>query len=137
MMEKDLEKQSMAVDGMLALYRYLRDQGNPLAPLRALNDVAAWFDDVIRQQNDRVDNIEVSVIHPRQGMRKVSEAKVVKAIDLLSKEWLSMQQLANRVNLTKSSVATALMPAVRKRVNVSRQRMGKMAKTKYRVTQIG
>jgi hypothetical protein len=132
MMEKDLETQSKAIDGMLVLYRYIRDQGNPLAPLTALNDVAAWSNEVISQQNDGV-----SVLHPRQGMKKVSEAKVVKAIDLLSKEWLSMQQLANRVNLSKSSVATALMPAVRKRANVSRQRMGKMAKTKYRVTQIG
>lgn len=131
-MEKDLETQSKAIDGMLVLYRYIRDQGNPLAPLTALNDVAAWSNEVISQQNDGV-----SVLHPRQGMKKVSEAKVVKAIDLLSKEWLSMQQLANRVNLSKSSVATALMPAVRKRANVSRQRMGKMAKTKYRVTQIG
>jgi len=132
MMEKDLEKQSKAIDGMLVLYRYIRDQGNPLAPLTALNDVAAWSNDMISQQNDGV-----SVVHPRQGMRKVSEAKVIKAIDLLSKEWLSMQQLANRVNLSKSSVMTALMPAVRKRAVVSRQRMGKMAKTKYRVTQIG
>ena len=131
-MEKDLETQSKAIDGMLVLYRYIRDQGNPLAPLTALNDVAAWSNEVISQQNDGV-----SVVHPRQGMKKVSEAKVVKAIDLLSKEWLSMQQLANRVNLSKSSVATALMPAVRKRANVTRQRMGKMAKTKYRVTQIG
>lgn len=131
-MEKDLETQSKAIDGMLVLYRYIRDQGNPLAPLTALNDVAAWSNEVISQQNDGV-----SVLHPRQGMKKVSEAKVVKAIDLLSKEWLSMQQLANRVNLSKSSVATALMPAVRKRANVTRQRMGKMAKTKYRVTQIG
>jgi len=131
-MEKDLEKQSKAIDGMLVLYRYIRDQGNPLAPLTALNDVAAWSNDMISQQNDGV-----SVVHPRQGMRKVSEAKVIKAIDLLSKEWLSMQQLANRVNLSKSSVMTALMPAVRKRAVVSRQRMGKMAKTKYRVTQIG
>lgn len=131
-MEKDFEKQSKAIDGMLVLYDYIRAQGNPLAPLTALNDVAAWSNEVISQQNDGV-----SVVHPRQGMKKVSEAKVVKAIDLLSKEWLSMQQLANRVNLSKSSVATALMPAVRKRANVTRQRMGKMAKTKYRVTQIG
>ena len=131
-MEKDHEKQSKAIDGLLVLYRYIHDQGNPLAPLTALNDVAAWSNDVLNQQTDGV-----KVIHPRQGMKKVSEAKVVKAIDLLSKEWLSMQQLANRVNLSKSSVATALMPAVRKRAVVSRQRMGKMAKTKYRVTQIG
>ena len=131
-MEKDLENQSKAIDGMLVLYRYIRDQGNPLAPLTALNDVAAWANEVISQQNDGV-----SVVHPRQGMNKVSEAKVVKAIDLLSKEWLSMQQIANRVNLSKSSVATALMPAVRKRANVTRQRMGKMAKPKYRVTSIG
>jgi predicted transcriptional regulator len=70
-------------------------------------------------------------------MNKVSEAKVIKAIDLLSKEWLSHQQLANRVNLSKSSVVTALMPAVRKRANVTRQRMGKLAKPKYRITNIG
>ena len=132
MMENDLEKQSKAIDGLLVLYQYLRDQGNPLAPLTALNDVAAWSNEAINQKRDGV-----KVIHPRQGMKKVSEAKVVKAIDLLSKEWLSHQQIANRVNLSKSSVVTALMPAVRKRAVVSRQRMGKMAKTKYRVTQIG
>ena len=131
-MENDLEKQSKAIDGLLVLYQYLRDQGNPLAPLTALNDVAAWSNEAINQKRDGV-----KVIHPRQGMKKVSEAKVVKAIDLLSKEWLSHQQIANRVNLSKSSVVTALMPAVRKRAVVSRQRMGKMAKTKYRVTQIG
>ena len=131
-MENDIEKQSKAIDGMLVLYRYIRDQGNPLAPLTALNDVAAWSNDMISQQNDGV-----KVVHPRQGMNKVSEAKVVKAIDLLSKEWLSHQQIANRVNLSKSSVVTALMPAVRKRAVVTRQRMGKMAKTKYRVTSIG
>ena len=131
-MEKDLENQSKAIDGLLVLYQYLRDQGNPLAPLTALNDVAAWSNEAISQQKDGV-----KVVHPRQGMKKVSEAKVVKAIDLLSKEWLSHQQIANRVNLSKSSVVTALMPAVRKRAVVSRQRMGKMAKTKYRVTSIG
>ena len=131
-MEKDLETQSKAIDGLLVLYQYLRDQGNPLAPLTALNDVAAWSNEVLSQQKDGV-----KVVHPRQGMKKVSEAKVIKAIDLLSKEWLSHQQIANRVNLSKSSVVTALMPAVRKRAVVSRQRMGKMAKTKYRVTQIG
>ena len=132
MMENDLEKQSKAIDGLLVLYQYLRDQGNPLAPLTALNDVAAWSNEAINQKRDGV-----KVIHPRQGMKKVSEAKVVKAIDLLSKEWLSHQQIANRVNLSKSSVVTALMPAVRKRAVVTRQRMGKMAKTKYRVTSIG
>lgn len=131
-MENDLEKQSKAIDGLLVLYQYLRDQGNPLAPLTALNDVAAWSNEAINQKRDGV-----KVIHPRQGMKKVSEAKVVKAIDLLSKEWLSHQQIANRVNLSKSSVVTALMPAVRKRAVVTRQRMGKMAKTKYRVTSIG
>ena len=131
-MEKDLETQSKAIDGLLVLYQYLRDQGNPLAPLTALNDVAAWSNEVLSQQKDGV-----KVVHPRQGMKKVSEAKVIKAIDLLSKEWLSHQQIANRVNLSKSSVVTALMPAVRKRAVVSRQRMGKMAKTEYRVTQIG
>ena len=131
-MENDLEKQSKAIDGLLVLYQYLRDQGNPLAPLTALNDVAAWSNEAINQKRDGV-----KVIHPRQGMKKVSEAKVVKAIDLLSKEWLSHQQIANRVNLSKSSVVTALMPAVRKRAVVSRQRRGKMAKTKYRVTQSG
>jgi hypothetical protein len=117
---------------MLELYKYTRGEISRIDALSHLNTVSEFVNEVINEQIDGV-----KVIHPRQGMRKVSEAKVIKAIDLLSKEWLSYQQIANRVNLSKSSVATALMPAVRKRANVSRQRMGKMAKTKYRVTSIG
>ena len=81
-----------------------------LEALHALNTVSAY---ITERHTEVVEGCRV--IHPRQGMNKVSEAKVVKAIDLLSKEWLSMQQIANRVNLSKSSVMTALMPAVRKR----------------------
>ena len=134
-MENDvekLEKKRQVLQSMLTLHKYLRKEGDYFEALHAINVVSDFVTEVFDEQNSGV-----KVIHPRQGMRKVSEAKVIKAIDLLSKEWLSMQQLANRVNLSKSSVMTALMPAVRKRAVVSRQRMGKMAKTKYRVTQIG
>ena len=127
-----LEKKRQVLQSMLSLHKYLRKEGDYFEALHAINVVSDFVTEVFDEQDSGV-----KVIHPRQGMKKVSEAKVIKAIDLLSKEWLSMQQLANRVNLSKSSVATALMPAVRKRANVSRQRMGKMAKTKYRVTQIG
>ena len=134
-MENDvekLEKKRQVLQSMLTLHKYLRKEGDYFEALHAINVVSDFVTEVFDEQNSGV-----KVIHPRQGMRKVSEAKVIKAIDLLSKEWLSMQQLANRVNLSKSSVMTALMPAVRKRAVVSRQRMGKMAKTKYRVTSIG
>ena len=134
-MENDvekLEKKRQVLQSMLTLHKYLRKEGDYFEALHAINVVSDFVTEVFDEQNSGV-----KVIHPRQGMRKVSEAKVIKAIDLLSKEWLSMQQLANRVNLSKSSVMTALMPAVRKRAVVTRQRMGKMAKTKYRVTQIG
>ena len=135
MMENDvekLEKKRQVLQSMLTLHKYLRKEGDYFEALGAINVVSDFVTEVFDEQDSGV-----KVIHPRQGMRKVSEAKVIKAIDLLSKEWLSMQQLANRVNLSKSSVMTALMPAVRKRATVSRQRMGKMAKTKYRVTSIG
>ena len=133
----DIEKKKIAqrhavLTSMLELYKYTRGEITRIDALNHLNTVSEFVNEVINEQIDGV-----KVVHPRQGMKKVSEAKVVKAIDLLSKEWLSYQQIANRVNLSKSSVATALMPAVRKRANVTRQRMGKMAKTKYRVTSIG
>ena len=134
-MENDvekLEKKRQVLQSMLVLHKYLRKEGDYFDALHAINVVSDFVTEVFDEQNSGV-----KVIHPRQGMNKVSEAKVVKAIDLLSKEWLSYQQIANRVNLSKSSVATALMPAVRKRANVTRQRMGKMAKTKYRITNIG
>ena len=134
-MENDvekLEKKRQVLQSMLVLHKYLRKEGDYFDALHAINVVSDFVTEVFDEQNSGV-----KVVHPRQGMNKVSEAKVVKAIDLLSKEWLSHQQIANRVNLSKSSVATALMPAVRKRAVVSRQRMGKMAKTKYRVTSIG
>ncbi len=130
MMDNDIEKLKLAQEGLLVLYKYV-SSGN-LEALSALNTVSAYISE---RHTEIVGGVKV--IHPRQGMNKVSEAKVVKAIDLLSKEWLSYQQLANRVKLSKTSVATALMPAVRKRAVVTRQRMGKMAKTKYRVTSIG
>jgi len=130
MMENDIEKLKQAQEAILVLYGHL--SSGHLEALNALNTVSAY---ITERHTEVVEGCRV--IHPRQGMNKVSEAKVVKAIDLLSKEWLSYQQIANRVNLSKSSVATALMPAVRKRAVVTRQRMGKMAKTKYRVTSIG
>tara|TARA_R100000278_G_scaffold27863_1_gene25362 strand:+ start:2886 stop:3293 length:408 start_codon:yes stop_codon:yes gene_type:complete len=129
---KKIEQRHAVLTGMLELYKYTRGEISRIDAVNHLNTVSEFVNEVINEQIDGV-----KVVHPRQGMNKVSEAKVVKAIDLLSKEWLSMQQLANRVKLSKSSVATALMPAVRKRAVVSRQRMGKMAKTKYRVTSIG
>ena len=129
---KKIEQRHVVLTGMLELYKYTRGEISRIDAVNHLNTVSEFVNEVINEQIDGV-----KVVHPRQGMNKVSEAKVVKAIDLLSKEWLSMQQLANRVKLSKSSVATALMPAVRKRAVVSRQRMGKMAKTKYRVTSIG
>ena len=129
---KKIEQRHAVLTGMLELYKYTRGEISRIDAVNHLNTVSEFVNEVINEQIDGV-----KVVHPRQGMNKVSEAKVVKAIDLLSKEWLSMQQLANRVNLSKSSVATALMPAVRKRAVVTRQRMGKMAKTKYRVTSIG
>ena len=129
---KKIWRRHAVLTSMLELYKYTRGEISRIDALNHLNTVSEFVNEVINEQIDGV-----KVIHPRQGMNKVSEAKVVKAIDLLSKEWLSHQQLANRVNLSKSSVVTALMPAVRKRATVSRQRMGKMAKTKYRVTQIG
>lgn len=132
MMENDVEKKHEVLQSMLTLHKYLRKEGDYYQALHAINVVSDFVTEVFDEQSSGV-----KVIHPRQGMKKVSEAKVVKAIDLLSKEWLSYQQIANRVNLSKSSVATALMPAVRKRANVTRQRMGKMAKTKYRITDIG
>lgn len=130
--KKKFEQRRDVLTSMLELYKYTRGEISRIDALNHLNTVSEFVNEVVNEQIDGV-----KVIHPRQGMNKVSEAKVVKAIDLLSKEWLSMQQLANRVKLSKSSVATALMPAVRKRAVVSRQRMGKMAKTKYRVTSIG
>jgi len=130
--KKKFERRRDVLTSMLELYKYTRGEISRIDALNHLNTVSEFVNEVINEQIDGV-----KVIHPRQGMNKVSEAKVVKAIDLLSKEWLSMQQIATRVNLSKSSVMTALMPAVRKRAVVSRQRMGKMAKTKYRVTQIG
>ena len=129
---KKIEQRHAVLTGMLELYKYTRGEISRIDAVNHLNTVSEFVNEVINEQIDGV-----KVVHPRQGMNKVSEAKVVKAIDLLSKEWLSYQQLANRVKLSKSSVATALMPAVRKRAVVSRQRMGKMAKTKYRVTSIG
>ena len=130
--KKKFEQRRDVLTSMLELYKYTRGEISRIDALNHLNTVSEFVNEVINEQIDGV-----KVVHPRQGMNKVSEAKVVKAIDLLSKEWLSHQQIANRVNLSKSSVVTALMPAVRKRAVVSRQRMGKMAKTKYRVTQIG
>ena len=130
--QKKFEQRRDVLTSMLELYKYTRGEISRIDALNHLNTVSEFVNEVINEQIDGV-----KVIHPRQGMNKVSEAKVVKAIDLLSKEWLSHQQLANRVNLSKSSVVTALMPAVRKRAVVTRQRMGKMAKTKYRVTSIG
>jgi response regulator of citrate/malate metabolism len=130
MMENDVEKLKRTQDAILVLYRYLHTAD--LEAIGALNTVSAY---ITERHTEVVEGVKV--IHPRQGMNKVSEAKVIKAIDLLSKEWLSHQQLANRVNLSKSSVVTALMPAVRKRANVTRQRMGKLAKPKYRITNIG
>jgi len=130
--KKKIEQRHAVLTSMLELYKYTRGEITRIDALNHLNTVSEFVNEVINEQIDGV-----KVVHPRQGMKKVSEAKVVKAIDLLSKEWLSYQQIANRVNLSKSSVATALMPAVRKRAVVARQRMGKMAKTKYRVTSIG
>ena len=130
--KKKFEQRRDVLTSMLELYKYTRGEISRIDALNHLNTVSEFVNEVVNEQIDGV-----KVIHPRQGMNKVSEAKVVKAIDLLSKEWLSHQQLANRVNLSKSSVVTALMPAVRKRAVVTRQRMGKMAKTKYRVTSIG
>ena len=130
--KKKFEQRRDVLTSMLELYKYTRGEISRIDALNHLNTVSEFVNEVVNEQIDGV-----KVIHPRQGMNKVSEAKVVKAIDLLSKEWLSHQQIANRVNLSKSSVVTALMPAVRKRAVVARQRMGKMAKTKYRVTQIG
>ena len=130
--KKKFEQRRDVLTSMLELYKYTRGEISRIDALNHLNTVSEFVNEVVNEQIDGV-----KVVHPRQGMKKVSEAKVVKAIDLLSKEWLSHQQIANRVNLSKSSVVTALMPAVRKRAVVSRQRMGKMAKTKYRVTQIG
>jgi len=130
--QKKFEQRRDVLTSMLELYKYTRGEISRIDALSHLNTVSEFVNEVVNEQIDGV-----RVIHPRQGMNKVSEAKVVKAIDLLSKEWLSHQQLANRVNLSKSSVVTALMPAVRKRAVVTRQRMGKMAKTKYRVTSIG
>jgi len=130
--QKKFEQRRDVLTSMLELYKYTRGEISRIDALSHLNTVSEFVNEVVNEQIDGV-----KVIHPRQGMNKVSEAKVVKAIDLLSKEWLSHQQLANRVNLSKSSVVTALMPAVRKRAVVTRQRMGKMAKTKYRVTSIG
>ncbi len=130
--KKKFEQRRDVLTSMLELYKYTRGEISRIDALNHLNTVSEFVNEVVNEQIDGV-----KVIHPRQGMNKVSEAKVVKAIDLLSKEWLSHQQIANRVNLSKSSVVTALMPAVRKRAVVTRQRMGKMAKTKYRVTSIG
>ena len=130
--KKKFEQRRDVLTSMLELYKYTRGEISRIDALNHLNTVSEFVNEVVNEQIDGV-----KVIHPRQGMNKVSEAKVVKAIDLLSKEWLSHQQIANRVNLSKSSVVTALMPAVRKRAVVPRQRMGKMAKTKYRVTSIG
>ena len=130
--QKKFEQRRDVLTSMLELYKYTRGEISRIDALSHLNTVSEFVNEVVNEQIDGV-----RVIHPRQGMNKVSEAKVVKAIDLLSKEWLSHQQIANRVNLSKSSVVTALMPAVRKRAVVTRQRMGKMAKTKYRVTSIG
>ena len=130
--KKKIEQRHAVLTSMLELYKYTRGEISRIDALSHLNTVSEFVNEVVNEQIDGV-----RVIHPRQGMNKVSEAKVVKAIDLLSKEWLSHQQIANRVNLSKSSVVTALMPAVRKRAVVTRQRMGKMAKTKYRVTSIG
>ena len=130
--QKKFEQRRDVPTSMLELYKYTRGEISRIDALSHLNTVSEFVNEVVNEQIDGV-----RVIHPRQGMNKVSEAKVVKAIDLLSKEWLSHQQLANRVNLSKSRVVTALMPAVRKRAVVTRQRMGKMAKTKYRVTSIG
>ena len=129
---KKAQQQEVVLTSMLELYKYTRGEITRIDALNHLNRVAEFVNEVI---NERLDGVKVA--HPRQGMNKVSEAKVIKAIDLLSKEWLSHQQLANRVNLSKSSVVTALMPAVRKRANVTRQRMGKTAKPKYRITNIG
>lgn len=129
---KKIQQQEAVLISMLELYKYTRGEITRIDALNNLNTVAEFVDEVIKE---RIDGVKV--IHPRQGRNKVSEAKVIKAIDLLSKEWLSHQQLANRVNLSKSSVVTALMPAVRKRANVTRQRMGKLAKPKYRITNIG
>lgn len=129
---KKIQQQEAVLISMLELYKYTRGEITRIDALNHLNTVAEFVDEVIKE---RIDGVKV--VHPRQGRNKVSEAKVIKAIDLLSKEWLSHQQLANRVNLSKSSVVTALMPAVRKRANVTRQRMGKLAKPKYRITNIG
>ncbi len=129
---KKIEQRHAVLTSMLELYKYTRGEITRIDALKHLNTVSEFVNDVINEQIDGV-----KVVHPMKGKPKVSEAKVVKAIDLLSKEWLSYQQIANRVNLSKSSVTTALMPAVRKRAVVTRKRMGKLAKTKYRVTSIG
>ncbi len=129
---KKLEQSQDVLTSVLELYKYTRGEIVRIDALSHLNTVAEFVRETINEQN-----ASVTVVHPMKGKPKVSEAKVVKAIDLLSKEWLSYQQIANRVNLSKSSVATALMPAVRKRAIVATQRMGKLAKTKYRVTNVG
>ena len=129
---KKLEQSQDVLTSVLELYKYTRGEIVRIDALSHLNTVAEFVRETINEQN-----ASVTVVHPMKGKPKVSEAKVIKAIDLLSKEWLSYQQIANRVNLSKSSVATALMPAVRKRAIVATQRMGKLAKTKYRVTNVG
>ncbi len=130
--EKKLEKEQDVLTSMLELYKYTRGEILRIDALSHLNTVSDFVREVINERN-----ADVTVVHPMKGKPKVAEAKVIKAIDLLSKEWLSAQQLAGRVNLSKSSVVTALMPAVRKRAIVATQRMGKLSKTKYRVTSIG
>jgi hypothetical protein len=130
--EKKLEKEQDVLTSMLELYKYTRGEILRIDALSHLNTVSDFVREVIDEWN-----ADVTVVHPMKGKPKVAEAKVIKAIDLLSKEWLSAQQLSGRVNLSKSSVVTALMPAVRKRAVVATQRMGKLAKTKYRVTSIG
>jgi response regulator of citrate/malate metabolism len=129
---KKLEQKQDVLTSLLELYKYTRGEIVRIDALNHLNTVSNFVREVIAEQN-----ADVTVAHPMKGKPKVAEAKVIKAIDLLSKEWLSAQQLAGRVNLSKSSVVTALMPAVRKRAIVATQRMGKLAKTKYRVTSIG
>lgn len=65
---------------------------------------------------------------------KVADTKVAAAAELLRNDWLSYQEIGNRVGLKKVTVQQSLMPAVRKLHNVERQRMGVHGKYKYRIT---